>query len=78
MGEGYRILGYIRGGSDMRVGSLVQFGHEWCDDTHIGVVVGYWTHDVSEEEHTLVYWIIGKYVGDTDAILVCDLEVLCE
>lgn len=78
MGEGYRILGYIRGGSDMRVGSLVKFGHEWCDDTHIGVVVGYWSHDDFEEEHTLVHWIIGKHVGDTDAIIESDLEVLCE
>ena len=78
MGEGHRLLGDYRGGSDMRVGSLVQYSHEWCDDTHIGVVTGYWFHDVSEEEHTLVHWIVGKYMGDTDAILVSDLEVLCE
>ena len=78
MGEGHRLLGGYRGGSDMRVGSLVQYSHEWCDDTHIGVVTGYWFHDVSEEEHTLVHWIVGKYMGDTDAILVSDLDVICE
>jgi len=62
----------------MRIGSLVQYAHRWCDDTHIGVVVGYWTHDDFEEEHTLVHWIIGKHMGDTDAIIESDLEVLCE
>ena len=74
MGERHRLLGGYRGGSDMRVGSLVKF----VGSNHVGVVVGYWSHDVSEEEHTLVYWIIGKYVGDTDAIIESDLEVLCE
>lgn len=78
MGERHRLLGDYRGGGAMRVGSLVKFGHDWCDDTHIGVVVGYWTHDDFEEEHTLVHWIIGKHVGDTDAIIESDLEVICE
>ena len=74
MGEGHRLLGDYRGGSDMRVGSLVKF----VGSNHVGVVVGYWLHDVSEEEHLLVRWIIGKFTGDTDAIPVLDLEVLCE
>lgn len=62
----------------MQVGSLVKFAHRWMDDTHIGVVVGYWTHDVSEEQHILVCWLTGRYTGDTDAIIESDLEVLCE
>ncbi len=59
----------------MRIGSLVQhfYGKE-----HIGVVVGYWTHDISREEHLLVCWLTGMHKGDTDALLECDLEVLCE
>ena len=62
----------------MRVGSLVQFALLWSGVVHIGVVVGFWTHDVSEERHWLVHWITGKYIGDTDAIIESDLEVLCE
>ena len=61
-----------RFGGSMQVGSLVKHG---C---HFGIVVGWWTHDVSEEEHTLVCWLTGKYTGDTDAVMEYNLEVLCE
>ncbi len=56
----------------MRVGSLVKYY------SFFGIVVGKWTHDVTEEEHTLVHWLTGQYTGDTDAIMEWDLEVLCE
>ena len=56
----------------MQIGSLVKHG------TFFGIVVGKWTHDVYGEEHTLVYWLTGKYTGDTDRMLECHLEVLCE
>ena len=55
----------------MRVGTLVKYG------TFFGIVVGKWTHNVSEEEHTLVCWLTGKYTGDTDAVIEGCLEVLC-
>ena len=56
----------------MKVGDLVQYG------PYMGLVVGEWTHDDSGEEHTLVRWINGRHVGDTDAILPTLLEVLCK
>ena len=62
----------------MQVGSLVQFDDSWSEGVHIGVVVGFWVHDISDEYHWLVHWLIGKYTGDTDAIIESDLEVLCE
>ena len=56
----------------MRVGSLVKYG------TFFGIVVGEWTHPISEEEHTLVRWITGWHTGDTDAMMESELEVLCK
>ena len=58
-------------GGIMRVGSLVKYG------LSLGIVVGEWTHPISEEEHTLVCWLTGTYTGDTDAVIESDLEVLC-
>ena len=57
----------------MKVGDIVQNEYD-C----LGVVVGYWIHEVSEEEHILVHWLKGKYMGDTDAVLESNLEVICE
>ncbi len=59
-------------GGIMRVGTLVKY----C--SFLGIVVGEWTHPISEEEHTLVRWVTGCHTGDTDAMMECDLEVLCE
>ena len=56
----------------MQIGSLVKHV------TFFGIVVGKWTHDVTEEEHTLVHWLTGQYTGDPDAIIESDLEVLCK
>jgi hypothetical protein len=56
----------------MRIGTLVKYGFNF------GIVVGWWTHKISEEEHTLVCWLTGTYTGDTDAVMGYDLEVLCE
>ena len=55
----------------MQVGSLVKYGFDF------GIVVGRWTHPISEEEHTLVCWLIGRHTGDTDAVVEGCLEVLC-
>ena len=54
----------------MQVGSLVKYG-SW-----MGLVVGEWTHENTNEEHTLVRWITGRYSGETDAVLPTELEVL--
>ena len=59
-------------GDIMQVGSLVKYG------TFFGIVVGEWTHPISEEEHTLVCWLTGRHTGDTDAVIEDCLEVLCE
>lgn len=56
----------------MKIGTLVKL-YDW-----LGVVVGFWTHEVSEEEHALVTWLSGRYTGETDAISPNDLEVLCK
>ena len=71
----------------MKVGDLVKlnttmrkqlFALQCRYPNDIGIVVGEWTHDDSGEEHTLVRWIAGRHVGDTDAILPRYLEVLCK
>ncbi len=59
----------------MQVGSLVTWAYT---SDYIGVVVGHWIHDISEEHHWLVHWLTGKYSGDVDAVIECDLEVLCK
>ena len=56
----------------MQVGDLVKYG-SW-----MGLVVGEWTHENTNEEHTLVRWITGRYSGETDAVLPTELEVLCK
>ncbi len=61
----------------MQVGDLVQYCNR-RDNSILGVVVGEWTHDYSGEEHILVRWITGRHVGDTDAILPTELEVVCK
>ena len=58
----------------MKIGTLVKAKL----DGWFGVVVGFWTNDVSEVEHVLVKWLSGRYTGDTDAILPYHLEVLCK
>ena len=56
----------------MQVGTLVKYGFDF------GIVVGWWTHPISEEELTLVCWLIGRHTGDTDAVMENHLEVLCK
>ena len=59
-------------GGNMQVGTIVKLD-EW-----FGVVMGLWTHDVSEIKYVLVKWLSGRYTGDTDAISPNDLEVICK
>ena len=62
-------------GGIMRVGTVVTPVYT---PNYLGVVVGHWIHDISEEHYWWVHWVTGKFTGDTDAFLECDLEVLCE
>ena len=68
MGEGHRLLGNFRGGSDMRVGTLIkriEFGH-------IGVVT---QQASSTSDRWLVHFINVegyRWCGESE------LEVLCE
>ena len=67
MGERYRLLGDYRGGSDMRVGSLVK-NKEY---DYVGVV----TYIDLMQDSYLVRWVdIDVY----DYYSACELEVLCE
>ena len=70
MGEGHRLLGDYRGGSDMRVGSLVtsRFHHS------MGVVLLVDIHFGEE-------WVHVKWIKDTSLDpfqYTHDLEVLCK
>ena len=58
MGERHRLLGDYRGGSDMRVGSLVKGRHSKC----IGIVVDIHKRDLScYRSHTyLVHFCTGN------------------
>ena len=57
----------------MQVGTLIRY----CGD--IGIVTDHWTHDVSNELHTVVTWLTGRYEGQTDAFFYIDeLEVICK
>ena len=69
MGEGHRLLGYIRGGGNMRVGSLVKHIEWEC----IGVAI---QQGVSTCDKWLVYYDNGV-VRDCWCS-ECELEVLCE
>ena len=69
MGERHRLLGDYRGGSDMRVGSLVKAKH-WSDQ-YIAIIV-------SIRQSTgicKVMLVDGDYMFDQ---LIRDLEVICE
>ena len=70
MGEGYRLLGSYRGGSDMRLGTLVKH----IEMGFIGVVTKQDEHS-SDGDRWLIQWC--------DHIRLwwcsrCELEVLCE
>ena len=72
MGERYRLLGGYRGGSDMRVGSLVKGRNiDW-----IGVVVDIHKRDLScYRSHTyLVQFCTGIRIWWQDF----EMEVICE
>ena len=69
MGEGYRVLGYIRGGGDMRVGTLVKH-IEW---EYTGIVLG---QSVSTSDRWFVHFSRG--VIQDRWCSECELEVLCE
>ena len=59
----------------IEVGSLVRA--EACYmDAVLGIVIGHWTHELSGEEHVLVKWIEGLCVGETDAMLPDNLEII--
>ena len=68
MGEGYRLLGGYRGGSDMRVGSLVKHT-EW---EYIGVVL---QQGLSTSDRWLIHYDNG--VVKLRWCSECELEVLC-
>ncbi len=64
MGEGHRLLGYIRGGGDMRVGSLVKH----IEYGFIGIITKHHCKD------WLVVWTDNVWNGYCSE---CELEVLC-
>jgi hypothetical protein len=63
MGERYRLLGDNRGGSDMRVGSLVTFAY--CE--HLGVVTRFKGG----------LWVVHFITGETETCWEEELEVIC-
>ena len=74
-------VGYMReitstrlymGDNMIEIGSLVRDSYG-----DVGLITGYWTHDVSGEHHTVVKWLTGRYVGELDALFNTDnLEVI--
>ena len=42
----------------------------------IALVTNHWIHDASGEFHTVVKWLTGRYVGETDAIWSDYIEVI--
>ena len=42
----------------------------------VALVVDHWIHDQSGEYHTVVKWLSGRYVGETDALFTDNLEVI--
>lgn len=65
MGERYRLLGGYRGGSDMRVGTLVSF--VYYDD--LGVIVEPYNH---------LCWVVHFVNGDRELCWTTELEVICK
>ena len=70
MGEGHRLLGDYRGGSDMRVGSLVKVRYRDKRIAKIGVI----TSIGSPNPIAQMLWLN----GEKGAIHTKWLEVLCE
>ena len=55
----------------IEIGSLIR---DYQGD--LALVTDHWIHDVSGEYHTVVKWITGRYVGETDALYTDYLEVI--
>ena len=55
----------------IEIGSLIRDSHG-----DIALVIDHWIHDVSGEYHTVVKWLTGRYVGETDAIWSDYIEVI--
>ena len=55
----------------IKIGSLIRDSYG-----DIALVTDHWIHDVSGEYHTVVKWLTGCYVGETDAIWSDYIEVI--
>ena len=55
----------------IEIGSLIR---DYQGD--LALVTDHWIHDVSGEYHTVVKWLTGRYVGETDALYTDYLEVI--
>ena len=54
----------------IEIGSLIRHYGD------IGLVTDHWIHDQSGEYHTVVKWITGRFVGETDLLWINDVEVI--
>ena len=55
----------------IEIGSLIR---DYQGD--IALVIDHWIHDQSGEYHTVVKWLSGRFVGETDALYTDNLEVI--
>ena len=55
----------------IEIGSLIRDSYG-----DIALVTDHWIHDVSGEYHTVVKWLTGRHVGETDAIWSDYIEVI--
>ena len=55
----------------IEIGSLIRDSYG-----DIALVTDHWIHDQSGEYHTVVKWLTGRYVGETDAIWSGYIEVI--
>ena len=55
----------------IEIGSLIRDSYG-----DIALVTDHWIHDASGEYHTVVKWLTGRHVGETDAIWSDYIEVI--
>ena len=55
----------------IEIGSLVRDSYG-----DIALVTDHWTHDASSEYHTVVKWLTGRFVGETDILFTDYVEVI--
>ena len=55
----------------IEIGSLIRDSYG-----DIAIVVDHWIHDQSGEYHTVVKWLTGCYLGETDALFTDNMEVI--